>query len=303
METGLVVGTMAGLVVLIGWACIGGWWRAGYLGAGPRRPVGLGGGDLLIGFGVLLVGQLVLGVVIGLMGGSPATAQGEAGWRALGDGVLAEHGRLGMVGQALTFGLVAGYAIWRVGVRRGGWRNWGVAGGQYGGVGRALGGGVLLGVAGLVVVLPVGWLAGVVYLWVTGEEAPRVAHPMLDMMRAASAWWTLLPFLVSAVVLAPLFEELVFRGFLQTVLVQRLGWRSAIFGKLGRGRWVGVWLTGALFGLIHAGGVDAVALPGLVLLGVVLGAYYERTGNLLGCVVGHMVFNGVNVVLALYLLP
>ncbi|MEM1211550.1 MAG: CPBP family intramembrane glutamic endopeptidase [Planctomycetota bacterium] len=292
LETGLVLAAMAGLVVLVVLAWRGGWWRAGYLGGGPRRPVGLGGLDLLVGLGVLLLGQVVLGVVLAASGALQTGAEGEAGWRALGDGVLVEQGLILMVGQVLTFGVVAGYAVWRVGVRRAGWGRWGLWRGAVSGLG--------LGLAGVVVVLPIGWLAGVVYWVLAGEEPPAVAHPMLEMMRAASAWWALLPFVVSAVVLAPLFEELVFRGFLQTVLVKRLGWRSAIFGKLGRGRWVGVWLTGVLFGLIHAGGVDPIALPGLVVLGLVLGAYYERTGSLLGCVVGHMVFNAVNVVLALY---
>ncbi|MEM6551940.1 MAG: CPBP family intramembrane glutamic endopeptidase [Planctomycetota bacterium] len=298
----LVIGAMVALVVLVGLAWRGGWWRAGYLGAGPRRPVGVGGMDLLVGFGLLLVGGEVFGLARGWLsdGTDVSAVEGEAGWRVLGDGVLLRQGVIGVVGQCLGFGLVVGYAVWRVGRRRGGLRRWGLWGGVRGesGVGRALWRGVVLGVAGLIVVMPVALLAGEAYELVMGEPAPQIAHPMLDMMRAASAWWAVLPLVVSAVVLAPLFEELLFRGVLQTVLVKRLGWRSEVLG--GAGRWVGVGLTAGLFGVIHLGSVEAVSLPGLVVLGVVLGAYYERTGDLLGCVVGHAVFNAANVVLALY---
>jgi membrane protease YdiL (CAAX protease family) len=70
-------------------------------------------------------------------------------------------------------------------------------------------------------------------------------------------------------IVAPVVEELFFRGFL--------------FGALGRTmHWVlAALVTGFVFGAIHAGGTPAVFLVPLAVLGALLCVLYRRTGSLL----------------------
>jgi CAAX protease family protein len=80
---------------------------------------------------------------------------------------------------------------------------------------------------------------------------------------------------------APICEELFFRGFCFTALRRWLGWVGAAVA------------TGAIFGLIHAGSADAVFLPPLALLGFLLCVLYMRTGSLLPCMALHALNNAV----------
>src|SRR3954454_25151929 len=70
-------------------------------------------------------------------------------------------------------------------------------------------------------------------------------------------------------VLAPIAEELFFRGFMFGALQRPIGWIGAAV------------VTGIVFGLIHAGGTDAVFLVPLAVLGFLLCWLYRRTGSLL----------------------
>jgi membrane protease YdiL (CAAX protease family) len=88
--------------------------------------------------------------------------------------------------------------------------------------------------------------------------------------------------LVSAVVLAPLAEEVFFRGLVQSVLRNYFG-----------SPWVAVALASLLFASVH---MDLHWAPALTALGLVLGYSYERTGRLLAPVLIHALFNGVSMV-------
>lgn len=83
---------------------------------------------------------------------------------------------------------------------------------------------------------------------------------------------------LGAAVIAPIAEELFFRGILQTFLV-------GLFQR----RWAAIGLTSVTFGMIHLQQVHAI--PALVLLGILIGYAYERTGSLLPPVVIHALFN------------
>ncbi len=82
----------------------------------------------------------------------------------------------------------------------------------------------------------------------------------------------------SAVVIAPLAEECFFRGILQTFLVR-------FFRHRGRA----ILLSATLFAAVHASVPHTV--PALLLLGVLLGYLYERTGSLTGPILVHALFN------------
>jgi membrane protease YdiL (CAAX protease family) len=92
---------------------------------------------------------------------------------------------------------------------------------------------------------------------------------------------------ISAVVIAPIVEETVFRGLVQTALLQ--------WGVVPN-RWAVIVIASVLFTAIHLG-LEPVALPGLFVLSLGLGYVYERTGSIGSCIVVHAVFNAMNVAL------
>jgi membrane protease YdiL (CAAX protease family) len=89
----------------------------------------------------------------------------------------------------------------------------------------------------------------------------------------------LVAFLVCLV--APVCEELFFRGFCFTALRRWLGLAG------------GAVATGVIFGLVHLGSADAVFLPPLALLGFLLCLLYHRTGSLLPCMALHALNNAI----------
>jgi hypothetical protein len=88
------------------------------------------------------------------------------------------------------------------------------------------------------------------------------------------------------VLVAPLVEETIFRGFLYPVIARRLGIAA------------GIAVTGTLFGLMHAaqlwGGWGQIAL--LILVGVVLTWVRARTGTVAASYFVHLGYNGLQLV-------
>jgi len=103
----------------------------------------------------------------------------------------------------------------------------------------------------------------------------EIANPL---EAAGEAW--VLPNALLALALAPVCEEIAFRGFL--------------FGGLRR-RMRFVWAalaSGILFGLIHG---DPVRMPGLTLAGFILAAVYERRKTLRASMSAHATINVIAV--------
>jgi membrane protease YdiL (CAAX protease family) len=91
---------------------------------------------------------------------------------------------------------------------------------------------------------------------------------------------------VLGVLLAPLVEETIFRGFLYPVIARRLGVAA------------GIAITGTLFGLMHAaqlwGGWGQIAL--LIFVGVVLTWVRARSGTVAASYFVHLGYNGLQLV-------
>ena len=82
------------------------------------------------------------------------------------------------------------------------------------------------------------------------------------------------------VLLAPVAEELFFRGFLFAGVRSRWSlWPAAL-------------ISGLIFGLVHAPTGLTTVVP-LATLGVALCWLYDRTGSLWPCVIAHMINNGL----------
>jgi hypothetical protein len=101
-------------------------------------------------------------------------------------------------------------------------------------------------------------------------------------------------FVVAVVVIAPITEELLFRGLLFRSLRDRYGFL------------IGAFASAIFFGLLHSGAgavADVVLLQvSIGLLGVGLAGVYEWRGNLVANVAAHATFNLVTVLAVFHLL-
>ncbi len=104
-------------------------------------------------------------------------------------------------------------------------------------------------------------------------------HPALGFVRQASTAWVVVVFVVITV-LAPIGEELFFRGLVQSLLRKHLG-----------GPWPAILATSVLFAAVHV--PIYKDMPALFLLSVALGYNYERTGRLFSPIFMHAIFNAV----------
>jgi membrane protease YdiL (CAAX protease family) len=116
--------------------------------------------------------------------------------------------------------------------------------------------------------------------WFVRRFAPSDMHPVLEalMERPGAAESALL--VAGACVVTPVFEEVVFRGFIYASIRDRMG------------LWAGLMLSAFLFALPHPSPADQIAT---FALGVAFALAYERTGSLVGPVVAHAAFNAANV--------
>ncbi len=107
------------------------------------------------------------------------------------------------------------------------------------------------------------------------------SNPLLELVLSSKESFPLILLLLTTVVFAPLFEELVFRGTLLPVLVLKLG-RS----------W-GVIVSALVFALAH---LSVGEFPPLVVLGLGLAFLRLSSGRLFPCVLMHSLWNGVTFV-------
>lgn len=91
----------------------------------------------------------------------------------------------------------------------------------------------------------------------------------------------ILAMVFAAVIVAPIAEEVIFRGYLYPVV------------KCFSEKWFAGLFTAMLFGVAH---VNLMGFPMLVLIGLVLAILYEKTGSLWPSILCHMAFNGMTVV-------
>jgi membrane protease YdiL (CAAX protease family) len=144
-------------------------------------------------------------------------------------------------------------------------------------------------VAGPVVYAAVAFVAAVVLSVllgaISGEEA--AAPEQIDAASLSTAGRFLTA--VVAILVAPVTEELLFRGVLFRAIRDR------------RGFWIGAMVSSVVFGLVHfvpAPWQDTVLLQvTMVFTGFALAWIYERRSNLFVCIVTHMTFNAIGLAL------
>jgi membrane protease YdiL (CAAX protease family) len=224
---------------------------------GPRRwppwtaPLALVAGLILAALGALLVDlpALALGVKIS----SSHTPPGIA----IADTFVQD---LAFVAAAVYCAQLGGRIVrsWMFGLRRpvNGWRS---------------ASGMILLLLGAFLLLSIVWSA--------------VFHPteekLLEQLGSNESTTLLLLSAGLTCVIAPICEEVLFRGFIFTAL---RNWRGTLTAAA---------ITGVLFGAVHAGSAPALDLVPLAALGVGLCLLYRRTGSLYPCFVAHSLNNSI----------
>jgi hypothetical protein len=165
----------------------------------------------------------------------------------------------GFIAAAFVFAGIGGRTVraWQLGLRPTAW-------------GRALGGVVATIVAFYVFTA----------LW---TSLVNVSEPekLLEQLGAEHNAALLVGSALLTCVVAPISEEILFRGFFFRALSNWRGWLPAAL------------VTGLVFGGIHAGSAPAVDLVPLAALGFALCVLYRRTGSLYPCIAAHALNNSI----------
>jgi membrane protease YdiL (CAAX protease family) len=181
-------------------------------------------------------------------------------------------------------GLILGWIVWR-------------ARGRLDSVGltrRHLGHSVLTGLNGFPTIMPavliVMYAANYIYFLFTTQ--PMGEHPMVQALHESQDPWMVAAIFAAAGLLIPFFEELFYRGLIQTSLLRTGSPALAIV------------ITSLLFGMAHlASGNAPVNVPAVTVLSLGLGYVYYRTRSLWASVALHAVFNLYNLTLTLTAKP
>jgi membrane protease YdiL (CAAX protease family) len=116
----------------------------------------------------------------------------------------------------------------------------------------------------------------VLALWV--KQSLNQPSPMQKLSETTPA----IAIVIMSLIIAPIGEEALMRGFIYPVLRRKLSVTSTIV------------VTALLFAMLHGNIVQIVlTIP----LGIALGYLYERTHNLLACISMHMLFNATALLL------
>jgi membrane protease YdiL (CAAX protease family) len=123
----------------------------------------------------------------------------------------------------------------------------------------------------------------------TNQDYQMQQHQQLEMITEYPQLPVQIMIIFVAVVIAPLLEEMMFRGFVQTTI------RSYINTK--NSAWPAIAATSVFFAMMHA---DTGHWPSLFILGVCLGYSYEKSGSLLRPIFIHFFFNATSIIGTLF---
>jgi membrane protease YdiL (CAAX protease family) len=139
----------------------------------------------------------------------------------------------------------------------------------------------LLGAGLLIAALPLIFASSAVVSGLMHVDPQKDSQPIMQLFERVADPTRRIPIILLAIVIAPLSEEFVFRGFLYGVLKRYAGALPALV------------FTGVAFALIH---LHAPSLLPLFLLACVLTLAYELSGSLLVPMAMHALFNAITLV-------
>jgi membrane protease YdiL (CAAX protease family) len=123
------------------------------------------------------------------------------------------------------------------------------------------------------------WVLTAIYITAVGEPDQQ---ELTRDLREEESLTALIGYGVLLAFVAPLTEELFFRGFVFGVLREKIGVAA------------GALATGVVFGLVHVTGSPIETVGVLVILGVLLCLLFARTGSLLPCIALHAINNAIS---------
>ncbi len=134
------------------------------------------------------------------------------------------------------------------------------------------------------------------YIW--GQDYQMQRHQELELITEYPQLLLRIAIVVVAAVMAPLLEELLFRGLVQTMIRSALCVRRSAFSVTQHAQrsthnataWLAIAASSGLFTLMHA---NPGHWPALFILSVALGYSYEKSGSLFRPIFAHSLFNTV----------
>ncbi len=151
------------------------------------------------------------------------------------------------------------------------------------GLNRSLGRAILIGLVVGVNAVPIAWaLQSLWALALKSFKLPLQEQEAVQILRATNGLGSRAVLGLAAIVIAPLAEEILFRGLMYPAIKQA-GFRRAA-----------VWITSLLFAAIH---VNLATFFPLTILAIALIWVYEKTDNLAAPIVAHSFFNAANFVM------
>lgn len=146
-----------------------------------------------------------------------------------------------------------------------------------------------LGLYFYLTILPIVFFSSLIYQGILSAHGyPPTLQDIALLLTGNSSWWVRLYMLFMAVILAPLFEECVFRGILLPLMARRFG-----VGP-------GILFSSLIFASIHFHVPSMIPLCA-VAIGFSMGYLYS--GSLWVPVAMHALFNGINLGLLLLIRP
>ncbi len=101
--------------------------------------------------------------------------------------------------------------------------------------------------------------------------------------------------IITAIVVGPVLEEMLFRGMFQTMIRSLFEIRNSKI-KILNGTWLAILISSGLFAMVHA---NAGHWPVLFILALCLGYSYEKSGSLLRPIFIHSFFNAFAIITVL----
>lgn len=145
------------------------------------------------------------------------------------------------------------------------------------------------GLIGYVGIVPVVFTISMIYqLFLYAAGYPVTLQDVVEIFLEPQSPWSLFSLMVLAVVVAPLVEEMLFRGILLPVLLKKVGLGTAVV------------ISSILFAGIHQ---HLPSLAPLFVLSVVLSLLYVYSGSLWSSIILHAVFNGISICILLLVAP
>ncbi len=136
--------------------------------------------------------------------------------------------------------------------------------------------GLLDGIRGWIMIIPIVLLTSLVMDYFI--ENQMGSNPLLEIVLNNNNYFAFLILFITTTLLAPLFEEIIFRGVLLPIL-------SRDFGKI-----IGIVSSSFIFALAH---LSFSELPPLFILGIGLACTRFISGRLISSVVMHSLWNGL----------